>query len=442
VLEAFYAGDLESIIAGVSAHITGIISGNPMVQPGHHEQFVTLFLDRGSAFFACHVILVGGALVALASAVACLFSVARRRADRTTAVLGLLLLSHLAVMAVYLWPLVKHGTNATVFATTFESLFFVFATAAVAAGRLRPTWSRRLAAVISAIALASGAAIADYEIAPVAWRLSNNPPASDAVNADYESAPVAWRLSNYAAIGASVRQFDEVLNELSENYTVVSGPAFYGNDHVLYWQLLMSEGFNNTNAGLGGPIDDRYHGNVQRERHSRYRFWTSHRVADVSDRRYALAPELAPGPPGRKWACYPLPFAFGKRYVNVYATEPLGPTGEAWIEPLPSDVADPLLANKLAALTPVPYHDVRGHLRAKLLDGYPTVGVLGEPLGPSSHVRWSILPLRPEDLARLGSLETKILIERDHVPFLASMTGYPIKNYLIWLPKSHKAGAR
>jgi len=85
---------------------------------------------------------------------------------------------------------------------------------------------------------------------------------------------------------------------------------------------------------------------------------------------------------------------------------------------------------------------VRGHLRAKLLDGYPTVGVLGEPLGPSSHVRWSILPLRPEDLARLGSLETKILIERDHVPFLASMTGYPIKNYLIWLPKSHKAGAR
>jgi hypothetical protein len=442
VLEAFYTGDLESIIAGVSAHITGIISGNPMVQPGHHEQFVTLFLDRGSAFFACHVILVGGALVALASAVACLFSVARRRADRTTAVLGLLLLSHLAVMAVYLWPLVKHGTNATVFATTFESLFFVFATAAVAAGRLRPTWSRRLAAVISAIALASGAAIADYEIAPVAWRLSNNPPASDAVNADYESAPVAWRLSNYAAIGASVRQFDEVLNELSENYTVVSGPAFYGNDHVLYWQLLMSEGFNNTNAGLGGPIDDRYHGNVQRERHSRYRFWTSHRVADVSDRCYALAPALAPGPPGRKWECFPLPFAFGKRYANVYATAAPAATGEAWIEPLPGDVADPLLANRLATLSPVPYHDVRGHLRAKLLDGYPTVGVLGEPLGPSSHVRWSILPLRPEDLARLGSLETKILIERDHVPFLASMTGYPIKNYLIWLPKSHKAGAR
>ena len=239
-----------------------------------------------------------------------------------------------------------------------------------------------------------------------------------------------------------MRQFDEVLNELSENYTVVSGPAFYGNDHVLYWQLLMSEGFNNTNAGLGGPIDDRYHGDVQRERHSRYRFWTSHRVADVSDRCYALAPALAPGPPGRKWECFPLPFAFGKRYANVYAAAAPAATGEAWIEPLPGDVADPLLANRLATLSPVPYHDVRGHLRAKLLDGYPTVGVLGEPLGPSSYVRWSILPLRPEDLARLGSLETKILIERDHVPFLASMTGYPIKNYLIWLPKSHKAGAR
>jgi hypothetical protein len=442
MLAVFFAGDVDSMNSAVSSHVAGLIAGNPMIQPGHHEQFITLFLDRRSVYFACHVILVAGALVALASVVACFYSLVRRRADRTTAVLGLLLAGHVVNIAAYLWPLLKHGTNATVFATTFESLFFVFATAAVAAGRLRPTWSRRLAAVISAIALASGAVIADYEIAPVAWRLSNHPPASEGVIADYESAPVAWRLSNYAAIGAAVRQFDEVLNELSESYTVVSGPAFYANDHVLYWQLLMSEGFNNTNAGLGGPIDDRYQGNVQRERHSRYRFWTSHRVADVSDRCYALAPALAPAPPGRKWECFPLPFAFGKRYANVYAAAAPAANGEAWIEPLPGDVADPLLANRLATLSPVSYHDVRGHLRAKLLDGYPTVGVLGEPLGPSSHMRWSILPLRPEDLARLGPLETKILIEHDHVPFLASMTGYPIKNYLIWLPKSHKANAR
>jgi hypothetical protein len=84
---------------------------------------------------------------------------------------------------------------------------------------------------------------------------------------------------------------------------------------------------------------------------------------------------------------------------------------------------------------------VRGHLRAKLLDGYPTVGVLGEPLGPSSYMRWSILPLRPEDFARLGSFETKTLIAHDDVPFLASIIGYHTTNYLIWLPKS-KAGAR
>jgi hypothetical protein len=418
VLAAFYAGDVESIISAVSTHVTGIISGNPMVQPGYHEQFARLFLDRGSAFFACHVILVGGALVALASAVACLFSLARRRADRTTAVLGLLLLSHLVVMAAYLWPLLKHGTNATVFATTFESLFFVFATGAVAAGSLRPAWSRRLAAVISVVALGAGAVIADHDIAPV-----------------------GWRLSNFAAIGTSVRQFDEVLNELSEGYTVVSGPAFYRNDQVLYWQLLFSEIFNNTNVGLGGYIDDRYQGSVQRERHSRYRFWTSHRVADVSDRCYALAPALAPGPPERKWRCVRLPFALGERYANVYVSAAPAATGEAWIEPLPGDAADLLRANRLATMTAVPYHEVRGHLRAKLLDGYPTVGVLGEPLGPSSYMRWSILPLRPEDFARLGSFETKTLIAHDDVPFLASIIGYHTTNYLIWLPKS-KAGAR
>ena len=90
----------------------------------------------------------------------------------------------------------------------------------------------------------------------------------------------------------------------------------------------------------------------------------------------------------------------------------------------------------------VPYREVRGHARTRLLNGYPTLGALGEPLGPNSHVRWSILPLRPEDLVLFGSLETKTLIEHDHVPFLASTTGYRTTNYLIRLPKSHKAGAR
>jgi hypothetical protein len=418
VLTAFYVGDVESMIAGVSSHIAGIISGNPLDQPGHHEQFITLFLNPRSVYFACHVILVGGALVALGSAVACLCSLVGRRADRTTAVLSLLLASHLAATGIYLWPLLKHGTNATVFATTFESLFFVAATGAVAAGGLRPTWSRCLAAVIGAIVLASSAVIAAYE-----------------------TAPLGWRLSNFAAVGAAVRQFDEALNELSDRFTVVDCPGFYRNDHVLYWQLLLSEGFNNTTT-MGGPIDDRHHGDVQRQRHPRYRFWTLHGVADVSDRCYALAPELAPGPPGRKWACYPLPFAFGKRYANVYLTEPLVPTGEAWIEPLPADVAEPVRADRLARVTVVPYREVRGHARTRLLNGYPTLGVLGEPLGPNSHVRWSILPLRPEDLALFGSLETKTLIEHDHVPFLASTKGYFSTNYLIWLPKSHNAGVR
>jgi hypothetical protein len=283
-----------------------------------------------------------------------------------------------------------------VFATTFESLFFVAATGAVAAGGLRPTWSRCLAAVIGAIVLASSAVIAAYE-----------------------TAPLGWRLSNFAAVGAAVRQFDEALNELSDRFTVVDCPGFYRNDHVLYWQLLLSEGFNNTTT-MGGPIDDRHHGDVQRERHPRYRFWTSHRVADVSDRCYALAPELAPGSPGRKWACYPQPFAFGARYANVYATEQPVPTDEAWIEPLHGDVADPVRADRLAKVTMVPYREVRGHARTRLLNGHPTLGVLGEPLGPNSHVRWSILPLRPEDLALFGSLETKTLIGHDHVPFLAS----------------------
>ena len=109
---------------------------------------------------------------------------------------------------------------------------------------------------------------------------------------------------------------------------------------------------------------------------------------------------------------------------------------------MPGDVADPVRADRLARVTAVPYPEVRGHARTRLLNGYPTLGVLGEPLGPNSHVRWSIVPLRPEDLARFGSLETKTLIEHDHLPLLASMTGYRTTNYLIWLPKSLAAGVR
>jgi hypothetical protein len=79
VLVAFYAGDGDSIIAAVSAHFAGLASGHPTSQPGYYEHFIALFLDRRSAYFACHVILVAGALVALATLVACLICVLRHR---------------------------------------------------------------------------------------------------------------------------------------------------------------------------------------------------------------------------------------------------------------------------------------------------------------------------------------------------------------------------
>jgi hypothetical protein len=66
VLAAFYVGDVESMVAAVSAHFAGVASGNPMVQPAHHRHFVELLLDRRSVYFACHVMLVAGALVTLA----------------------------------------------------------------------------------------------------------------------------------------------------------------------------------------------------------------------------------------------------------------------------------------------------------------------------------------------------------------------------------------
>jgi hypothetical protein len=136
-----------------------------------------------------------------------------------------------------------------------------------------------------------------------------------------------------------VREFDELLNELSDRYIVIDGPAFYRNDHVLYWQFRLSEAFNNMTIGLGGPIDDRYHGLFQRECHSRYRFSQTRAVADVSQHCYVVEPGLAPSTGARSWACHRLPFLLGARYANVYDRPPPTTTREAWIEPLSSDAA-------------------------------------------------------------------------------------------------------
>jgi hypothetical protein len=152
VLAAFYAGDIDSINAAVSARFAGMASRNPITQPGYYEHFVALLLDRRSTYFACHLILVAGALVALATLVACLFCVVRHRSDRTTAVLGLLLAGHFAIAGVYVWPFLKHPTYATVFAATIESLFFITVITVVAWGTLRPAWLRRLVIVTASIA--------------------------------------------------------------------------------------------------------------------------------------------------------------------------------------------------------------------------------------------------------------------------------------------------
>ena len=44
-------------------------------------------------------------------------------------------------------------------------------------------------------------------------------------------------LAGFAALGTLVRDLNEVLNELSDQYVVVDNSAFYPNDHVLYWQF-------------------------------------------------------------------------------------------------------------------------------------------------------------------------------------------------------------
>jgi hypothetical protein len=423
LLAAFYASDINSINAAVSAHLAGMASGNPISQPGYYEHFVALFLDRRSAYFACHAILVAGALVALATLVACLFCVLRHRSDRTAEVLGLLLAGHFAIVGAYVWPFLKHQTYATVFAATIESLFFITVIIVVAWGALRPVWLRPLAPATASIAATAAAIVLSYN--------------SGALEAP--SRPQTWgaslsrHLTGFAAVGTVVRQFDEVLNDLSDHYVIVDNSAFYPNDHVLYWQFRGSELFSNTISGL---IDNRYNGSVRRERHPRYRFWQPQNVADVVDRCYAQFPALAPAPLGRKWYCARLPFVFGTRYANYYETAPLTPTGEAWLEPLPADVAAPLLADRLATQTIIAYPQVRGRIRKMILDSYPSLGLHGEPLGTSSAARWSILPLRTQDLSQLGSIETNKLVGGDYVPFLASVIGARVTYLLLWLPMS------
>jgi hypothetical protein len=194
--------------------------------------------------------------------------------------------------------------------------------------------------------------------------------------------------------------------------------------------------FNNTVVGLSAPLDDRYKGRLQRDRHPRYRFWRSQSVADVADRCYAAAPALAPGPPGRQWGCSAIPFALGTRYANFYSTAPPEATGEAWIEPLAADVAAPVLADRLNTVNTIPYQRARGRARTLLLDEYPILGLRGEPPGVSSPVHWSVVPLRTEDLVRLSPLETKKLIGQRYVPLLGAVTGGHVAYYLLWLPSS------
>jgi hypothetical protein len=424
VLVAFYAGDGDSIIAAVSAHFAGLASGHPTTQPGYYEHFVSLFLDRRSAYFACHVILVAGALVALTTLIACLICVLRHRSDRTTVVLGLLLAGHFAIVGAYVWPFLKHPTYATVFAATIESLFFITVITVVTWGALRLVWSRRLAIATGGIAATAAGIVLSHNVG--------------ALNAP--SRPQTWgaslsgHLTGFAAAGAVVRQFDEVLNDLVDRYAIVDNSAFYPNDHVLYWQFRASELFSNTISGL---IDNRYNGSVRRERHPHYRFWQSQNIADVANRCYAKSPARAPEPLGsNNWYCARLPFVFGTRYANYYDMARLIPTGEAWVEPLPADVAAPLLAKRLATQTVIAYPQVRGRARKIILDSYPALGLHGEPLGASSAVRWSILPLRTDDLRVLGSLETNRLIGGNYVPFLASVIGARVTYLLLWLPTS------
>jgi hypothetical protein len=126
--------------------------------------------------------------------------------------------------------------------------------------------------------------------------------------------------------------------------------------------------------------------------------------ADVSQHCYAVEPGLAPSTRARSWACHRLTFLLGARYANVYDRPPPTTTREAWIEPLSSDAATALVEDRSAHVNMTLYRQVRGRARVTLFGEYPDAGIVGDPI-EGSAVRWSILPLRPDDLARLARSE-------------------------------------
>jgi hypothetical protein len=340
-----------------------------MSQPGHNEQLIGLFLDERSVYFPSHVIAVLGAVVTLAALAASF----RASADAAVRTLRLLLVAHVLAFGAYLWPLLKHGTNATVWAATIEILFFVSAAIVTGWGKLRHFAT-----------LTTGAICA----AAVVLLLHNVEVLSFPRFPQFQAKSVYWQTRKWAEIGTAVRSFDEYLNTLWPRYIVVDNPAFYPNDHVLYWEHRMSELFTHTVAGLGLQTDSRWKGTLQHERHPRYRFWESAEVTDVSDRCNAG--------PGR--SCFALPFAFGQRYANVRPAPMPAAEGFAWIEPVAAELGEVLLKP-------------------------PAAG-------------WSIVPLRDEDIARLGDIRTAALAERNYRPFLACVVGYHATFYLLWLPRA------
>jgi hypothetical protein len=102
---------------------------------------------------------------------------------------------------------------------------------------------------------------------------------------------------------------------------------------------------------------------------------------------------------------------------------------------LNADVAAHLLADRQTAQDLIPYPRMRGRAREALLQYYPGLGLQGEPRETSApSMRWSILPLRTDDLRLFGSLETSRLSSGRYVPFLASVLGARNTYLLLWLP--------
>jgi hypothetical protein len=91
------------------------------------------------------------------------------------------------------------------------------------------------------------------------------------------------------------------------------------------------------------------------------------------------------------------------------------------------------LLSKRTEVTLIRYRDARGRARDTLLSNYPYEGLIGQPVGPSARPHWSMVPLQSDDVARVSSLNTKDF-GSNHVPFLASVVGYRVTYYLIWLP--------